>query len=141
MEPGTILEKSNLPKAGVNAFLMSLAPIGFAFQVRGLMTFGVVYYFVLFAIELLIWWIPYLTVPAGRWRSIYNLLLSLATSNFEKGDTLEQWVTIHQRVHRDTITFLPIRPNRPVPNLEHTILHVWTLVTAVATSVAYFRSR
>src|SRR5882762_1821967 len=76
--------KEQFAEAGVNAFLMSLAPIGFAFQVRGLMTFGVVYYFVLFAIELLIWWIPYLTVPAGRWRSIYNLLLSLATSNFEK---------------------------------------------------------
>src|SRR3954469_8443201 len=80
--------KEQLAEAGVNGLLMSLAPIGFAFHVKGLMTFGVIYYFVLFGIELIIWWVPYLVVPAGRWRSWYNLLLSLATSSFEKGDAL-----------------------------------------------------
>src|SRR5436190_10029677 len=43
----------------VNAGLMSLAPIGFGFHITGLMIFGVIYYFVLLAAELIIWWIPY----------------------------------------------------------------------------------
>ena len=130
-------KKGKWAEAGTNAVLMSLAPIGFGFHLKGLMTFGVVYYFVLFAIELVIWWIPYLTVPTGLWRSIYNRLLACATSNFEPGDTLDHWIATYNRLHRGTIGFLPARDNRPVPNLEHTILHLWTLVTAVITASAY----
>jgi len=129
--------KEKLAEGGSNFVLMILAPIGFGFHIHGLMTYGVVYYFILFAIELVIWWIPYFTVPSGRWRSIYNLLLSFATSNFEKGDTLTKWCKIHRRLHSGTITFLVVRGNRPVPNLEHTILHAWTFITAVVTAVAW----
>ena len=121
----------------VNGALMLLPPIGFAFHIRALRSFGVVYYFVLFIIELLIWWVPYLTVPSGRWRGIYNRLLSFATSNFEEGDTLDRWRDTYNRLHRGTITVLPAQGERPVPNLEHTILHAWTLITALATAVAY----
>lgn len=131
--------KEKLAEAGTNAVLMSLAPIGFAFQVKALMIFGVVYYFVLFGIELIIWWVPYLSVPTGRWRRAYNRLLALSTSNFEAGDTLAHWTLVHQRLHRDTITLLPTRENRPVPNLEHMILHAGTLVTAVITFAAFRR--
>jgi hypothetical protein len=130
--------KQKLAEAGSNGILMSLAPIGFGFHIRGLMIFGVIYYFVLFAVELVIWWIPYLTVPGGRWRQIYNRLLAYATSNFEKGDTLDNWIAIYNRLHRGTITILPIRANRPVPNLEHTLLHAGTLVTALVTAVSFF---
>jgi hypothetical protein len=132
--------KEKLTEAGSNLVLMSLAPIGFGFHIRGLMTYGVVYYFILFAIELIIWWIPYFTVPAGRWRDIYNRLLSGATSIHEKGDTLDHWCKIHQRVHGGTITLLPVRAGRPVPNLEHTILHAWTLVTAIVTAIAWHQA-
>ena len=130
-----------MAEAGSNAVLMALAPIGFGFQIKALMTFGVVYYFVLFAIELIIWWVPYFTVPSGRWRTVYNRLLSFSTSNFEPGDTLEHWSAIYQRLHRGTITLLPPRGDRPVPNLEHMILHLWTLVTAIVTLAAYRASR
>ncbi len=129
-----------LAEAGANAVLMSLAPIGFVFRIEALMIFGVFYYFILFGIELIIWWVPYFTVPSGRWRSIYNGLLSLATSNFGSGDALAHWTSVYQRLHRDTITLLPPRGNRPVPNLEHMILHAWTLVTALVTLVAYHRA-
>lgn len=132
--------KEKLVEAGSNGLLMSVAPIGFGLHIKALMSFGVVYYFVLFAIELLIWWVPYFTVPSGQWRTIYNRILSCATSNFEKGDTLDNWVAIYNRIHRGTITIWPLRENRPVPNLEHTILHVWTLVTAVLTARRYFSS-
>jgi hypothetical protein len=47
-------KKEKLAEAGSNAVLMSLAPVGFGFHLKGLMTFGVVYYFVLFVIELII---------------------------------------------------------------------------------------
>ena len=60
----------------------------------------------------------------------------MATSNFEPGDTLGHWTAIYHRLHRGTMTFLPARGDRPVPNLEHTILHAWTLVTAIVTLVA-----
>src|SRR6266436_3917237 len=124
-------------EAGVNAILMSLGPVGFGLRIKWLMITAVIYYFMLFAAELIIWWIPYLTVPRGRWRAIYNRLLSIATSNFEPGDTLANWTAIYQRLHRGTLTFLPDRDDRPVPNLEHTILHVWTLITAIVTLAGY----
>jgi len=94
-------------EAGVNGVLMLLPPIGFAFHIRGLMIFGEIYYFVLFAIELLIWWVPYLTTPSGRWRDVYNRLLAGATLDFEKGDELARWQATCNRLHRGTITILP----------------------------------
>ena len=42
------------------------------------------------------------------------------------------------RLHRGTITILPAIGNRPVPNLEHIILHLGTLVTAVVTAGFFF---
>jgi hypothetical protein len=125
-------------EAGVNGVLMSLPPIGTLFDIHGLILFGVIYYFVLFGIEIWIWWIPYFTVPAGRWRAIYNRVLALATSNFEPGDTLDHWRNVYDRIHRGTVTILPDRPSRIVPNLEHTLLHALTLITAVVTAVRYF---
>jgi hypothetical protein len=129
--------KEKLAEGGSNFVLMGLAPIGFALHLHGLMVYGVIYYYVLFAIELIIWWIPYFTVPAGKWRSVYNFLLACATSNFERGDTLAHWHGTYKRLQSRTITFLPFRADRPVPNLEHTILHVWTLFTAVITTIAW----
>ena len=131
--------KEKLTEAGANAVLMSLAPIGFIFHLRALMIYGVIYYFVLFVVELITWWIPYVIVPRGSWRRVYNLLLAGATSNFEDGDTLDHWRAVHERLHAGTITFLPRRPGRIVPNLEHTILHAWTFVTAVLTAIGYAR--
>jgi hypothetical protein len=127
-------------ECGVNGLLMILPPTGFAFHVRWLMTFGVIYYAVLFAIELIIWWVPYLGTPSGRWRAVYNWLLAAATSNFEKGDTLAHWEEIHDRLYRGTISVLPRGRARIVPNLEHTILHGWTFVTAIVTAAAWHSS-
>jgi len=124
-------------EAGTNAVLMSLAPVGFAFHLTPLMRYGVFYYFILFAIELLIWWVPYLFIPLGRWRLVYNRLLAFATSSFGPGDTLDRWIAVHQRLHADTISLLPRRPGRPTPNLEHSILHAWTLLTAIFTLSAF----
>ncbi len=130
--------KERLAEAGTNALLMSLAPIGYALQIRSLMIFGVAYYFALFAIEIIIWWVPYLSVPSGRWRTVYNRLLSIGTMNSHAGDTLDHWLAVHHRLHSDTLTVLPRIPQRMVPNLEHLILHLWTAITAVITAVYFF---
>lgn len=131
--------KEKLLEAGVNGILMLLPPIGFGFAIQPLMTFGVVYYIVLFMIELLLWWLPYSTLPSGHWRDMYNRLLAFATLDFEKGDLLARWIETYKRLHRGTMTPLALRDDRPVPNLEHSILHAWTLITATATVVAYVR--
>jgi hypothetical protein len=100
-------------ECAVNGILMSLAPIGFVFGIRALMWFGVVYYFLLFAEELRVWWVPYIFGPRPRWRAIYD------------------------RLHSRTIMVLPARGHHPVPNLEHTILHALTLITALTTLIAF----
>ncbi len=123
-----------LVEMGVNAVLMGLAPLGFAFDIHALQIYGVIYYFFLFLTELLIWWVPYFVVPQGVWRRVYNNALAIGTSNFEPGDTLTHWISIHQRLHSETITIFPRRAGRIVPNLEHTILHLWALVTLRAVS-------
>jgi hypothetical protein len=126
-----------LLECGVNGVLMLLPPLGFGFQISWLMHFGVVYYFVLFSIELLLWWVPYLMALTGSWRTIYNSLLLLATLDFGPGDRVDRWHRTYHRLHRGTITLLPTRGNRPVPNLEHMILQAWTLITALVTAAVY----
>jgi hypothetical protein len=124
-------------EASVNAVLMILPPVGFGFRIHGLMLFGVIYYFVLLFFEIVIWWIPYFMDPSPAWRPLYNRALSLATSNFQRGDVLASWAAIHRRLHGSTLT--PLRPRRGpiIPNLEHIILHAWTVVTAILTTVVY----
>jgi hypothetical protein len=117
---------------------MSLAPIGFALNVHGLMVYGVVYYWFLLVAELIIWWIPYLVVPTGPWRSIYNASLACVTSDFGGGDTLTRWYEAYKRLHTGTVMLLPRREGRPAPNVEHTILHVWTFVTAIVTTFGWY---
>lgn len=100
-------------ECSTNGILMSLAPLGFAFGIRGLMWYGAVYYFVLFAEEIRVWWVPYFFGPSQGWQAAYD------------------------RLHAQTIKVLPARGNNPVPNLEHTILHGLTLVTALTTLFAF----
>src|SRR3954468_3663307 len=96
-------------EAIVNLGLMSLAPIGFAMGYETLMRFGLVYYFVLFAIECATWWVPYAFGASKQWQEVYS------------------------RVHSRTINILPAKDGRPRPNLEHLILMVLTLVVAIIT--------
>ena len=100
-------------EAGVNLVLMSLPLIGFIWHVSFLMKCGVVYYFILFSIECATWWAPYFLGPSPKGLECYN------------------------RIHRQTITVIPRRGNNPAPNLEHMILMVLTLLTAITTLMAF----
>ena len=105
--------REQLLEAGINLVLMSLPPLGFVLHVPSLMLFGVVYYFVLLAVEFTTWWVPYLFGPSQKWLDVYT------------------------RIHSQTITVLPRRGTNPVPNLEHLILHSLSLLTAIVTLIAY----
>jgi hypothetical protein len=130
---------SSREKAGemaINAVLMVLAIVGTARKQPALFHYAVIYYFALFAIELIIWWVPYFVCLSGLWRKMYNVALALGTSDFAPGDTLARWERVYERIHAKTITLLPRRKAHITPNLEHMILHAGTLVTALATAVA-----
>src|SRR5437763_1777016 len=101
--------KERIVEASVNLLLMSLAPIGFAMRYEALMKFGLVYYFILFAIECATWWAPYAFGASKQWQEVYS------------------------RVHSSTINVLPAKDGRPRPNLEHLILMLLTLAVAVST--------
>jgi hypothetical protein len=105
--------REKILEAGINLVLMSLPPIGFIFRIHSLMTFGVVYYFVLLTIEFFTWWKPYFFGAS------------------------QKWIDIHSHIHSQTITVLPRRRNNPAPNLEHLILDSLSFLTAIATLAAY----
>jgi hypothetical protein len=124
----------------INAVLMVLAIVGTARKQPALFHYAVIYYFVLLAIELIIWWVPYFVRLSGLWRKAYNLTLALGSSDFAPGDALVRWEQVYERIHAKTITLLPRAKARITPNVEHMILHAGTLVTALATAVAYMRA-
>jgi hypothetical protein len=100
-------------EAAANFVPMALAATGFIWHLSGLMKFGVIYYFILFAVECATWWAPYFLGPSQKWQEAYN------------------------RIHRQTITVIPRRGDNPAPNLEHMILMALTLLTAIATFKAF----
>jgi hypothetical protein len=100
-------------EAGANFIPMALAAAGFIWHLSVLMKFGVVYYFILFAVECATWWAPHFLGPSPKWLECYN------------------------RIHRQTITVIPRRGDNPAPNVEHLVLMVLTLATALATFMAF----
>ena len=105
--------RETLLEAGSNLILMALPLAGFILRWPSLMKFGVVYYFILLAVECATWWAPYFLGPSPKGLEAYN------------------------RIHRQTITPLPRRGDNPAPNLEHLILMVLTVLTAVTTLIAF----
>lgn len=105
--------KEKLIECLVNFILMGLPIVGFLTLNNTLMNFAVVYYFILFLIELKTWWIPYFIKPTEEWKEEYS------------------------RLHSKTIIVLPGIKDNPVPNLEHCILHGLTLITAMVTLWGY----
>jgi len=102
-------------EAGFNLVFMAFPPIGFIFRIPFLMGAGVGYYFILLAMEIATWWIPYLFGPSQKWLALYT------------------------RMHSKTISVLPRRGTNPRPNLEHLILMVLTLLAGISTLAAYRR--
>ena len=107
-------KKERLVECLSNGVLMTLPIIGFVFQIKMLMNYGIVYYCILFLIELKVWWLPYFFKATPEWNEQY------------------------ERIHAKTIIILPKIKNNPTPNLEHMILHGLTFITAIFTLVAFY---
>lgn len=105
--------KERCGEAGFNFALMALPPIGFLFGLSGLMRFGALYYFILFACETATWFVPYFIGASPRWEAAYA------------------------RIQSRTIMLIPRRGPNPTPNLEHLILMLLTLAAGIASLSAY----
>lgn len=105
--------RERLLEAGSNFVLMALPPVGFLLHWPWGMEFGAVFYFILLAGVFATWWVPYFFGGSPK------------------------WVEIYARIQGQTITVIPRRGANPTPNLEHLILMVLVLVTAIATLNAY----
>lgn len=108
----TIQER--LTECIVNAIIMAVPPVGYIFNVKWMITASIFIYPVLLVGEFLNWWRHYFFKPTKEWSKTYN------------------------RIFKETIIVLPPIKNNPIPNLEHTILHSLTFVTAVVTYIHYF---
>jgi hypothetical protein len=109
--------KERLLECGVNGALMALPLVGSLFRVEWMTNVALLIYPVLLLGEYLAWWRHYFFGPTEAWKKTYN------------------------RLFKNTIIVLPPIKNHPVPNLEHTILHSLTGLTAIITYIAYFTAR
>jgi hypothetical protein len=110
--------RANTPRerrieAAVNFVFMAFPLFAFVLRKPSLMEAGVICNFIVLGAEFATWWIPYFFGPSPKWLEIYS------------------------RVQGPTITVLPRRGTSPVPNLEHLILMVLTLLAAVGTLAAF----
>lgn len=71
---------------------------------------------------ILSWWLPYFTGVA-----VYKM------------PNNETWPQVYERIFSKTITILPRIKNNPRPNLEHMILHVLILSSAITMWAYAFR--
>lgn len=63
--------------------------------------------------EFITWWVPYLTSASGAWQVRY------------------------QQVFQETLKVLPPIRDNPIPNLEHCILHLLTLLSFISAIFYY----
>ncbi|GAA4742929.1 hypothetical protein [Flavisolibacter ginsenosidimutans] len=109
--------KERVSECCVNGLLMVAPVVGFVAQLKWLMTASLVIYPTLLVGEYLSWWQPYFFGTSEGWQKVYD------------------------RLFKNTIVVLPPLKNNPVPNLEHTVLHLLTLAATVFTYIAYFTPR
>ncbi len=105
--------KERLTEAAWNGAIMAFPAIGYVSGVPLLMEMGLLCLLVLLCGEIATWWIPYFFGGSPK------------------------WVEIYARVHSRTISPLPRRGMNPVPNLEHLILMLLTLLTTIVSFVTY----
>jgi len=111
-------------EVAVNAPLMSapvvLVILAGTLQIPSLAVVGGVIELLIALAGLSLWWLPYLIGTSVPW----------ATG---PGET---WEELHARTYAQTLIILPLKGDRPRPNLEHMILHA-LLVTGSILAFAY----
>ncbi|ACZ40584.1 hypothetical protein [Sphaerobacter thermophilus] len=98
----------------------SIIALGFALRIPLLMLVGTVYSYVWLLLQIRQWWIPYLFGSTPLHRAF-------------------DWYTAHG--YDQTVRFLPVIEGRPVPDAQHVVLELLSLLVVIVTTVAYVRLR
>jgi hypothetical protein len=98
----------------------SIYILAFALNIRWLTFVGVVHSFIWLALQLWQWWLPYLFGPTALHREF--------SWYFENGYT-------------ETIRFLPSLGARPIPDAQHVVLELLSIVVVVTMTTAFLKTR
>ncbi|HJW16175.1 MAG TPA: hypothetical protein VJ499_03600 [Flavisolibacter sp.] len=98
----------------INGIIMIAPLIGFYLHIEWMMAASLIIYPALLIAEYFNWWKPYFFGASDAWQKVYD------------------------RLFRTTIIVLPPVKKNPIPNLEHLVLHVLTLIACIVTYIYYF---
>lgn len=106
--------KEKLLEATVNGITIIVGLVLFVTKIKWLMVISVVLWFIFLLMQLLTWWMPYLT-----------------------GKHLKQFPRELYDTHfRDTIKILPPIKNHIIPDAQHIVLQIISLATFIASLIA-----
>ena len=105
--------KQRLLEGAIHDTLMLYSVIALLVNNKVMILIAVCYLGFLLIGEYLSWWQYYLFGPTEKWKTFYD------------------------KVFKDTIKILPAIKDNPIPNLEHCILHLVTLITLIVTLMYY----
>jgi hypothetical protein len=117
--PWNNLVESQLPSTLVGVIPFSVYAVGFWFGIRWLMLVGTVHAYVWLLLQLRQWWVPYLFGPTFLHRSF---------GWYREGG------------YDETVRFLPRIGERPVPDAQHVVLEVLSLIVVVTTTMAFVKA-
>jgi len=108
-------KKEQLLEAGVNGLTMGFPIVALLSGNKILMSIAVGLLGILCLGEFFTWWYPYLFGATEYWQKQYD------------------------QKFKSTIIILPSIKNNPIPNLEHLILHILTLITFIMTALLAYK--
>ncbi len=109
--------KEQLTEAAIHFFSMGFPVLALLCDCKIMALVAAVELGLMFAGEIYTWWTAY----------FFGARFALQSN----------WQELHQRIFSKTIIMLPARGKNPVPNLEHCILHILTLLSGVACLLYY----
>ena len=118
--PWNNLVSSQLPSTLAGVIPFAIYMVAFGFGVRWLMLIGTVHSYVWLLLQVRQWWVPYLLGPTPIHRDF-------------------SWYTEHG--YSATIKVLPTIGDRPVPDAEHIVQQVLSLVVLITATRAYLLTR
>jgi len=107
--------QSQLLSTLVGVIPFSIYGLGFALGIRPLMLVGTVHSYIWLALQIRQWWVPYLLGPTPLHRDL---------SWYWEGG------------YGETMQVLPAIAGRPVPDAQHLVLELLSLVVVVTTTIA-----
>jgi hypothetical protein len=110
---------AELPSTLAGVIPFSLYSIAFARRVPWGMLIGMVHSYIWLALQIRQWWIPYLFGPTPLHHSF-------------------DWYTEHG--YAETIKVLPPIGDHPIPDAQHLVLQLLSLIAVVTMTTAYFKT-